>query len=690
MKSFSRRQLLISAALPAVPLGTVVLTGQLPSLVADKDSYPGLDPTGVLNSQPALQKAIDDTPAGGLLEVAAGTYLIDGMLSNKGKAIAIEGYGVTLTKARDTTLLSMYRSFEKRYNVVSATPIQLATPDAGVIDALDVQLNENFSWSRGDIVKIISDDTIQGARPGSVATEASRNGQFMTVESQSGNKATLRGKLRGIFSTNPRIARMAKGRVCIRGLTLQTSAGGMSAAWKTGMCVFNSVHMPVVEDVTVLSSPTAAINFKSCYSYSVRNVSVLYATDSPNTAQYGYGIIDNSSAFGSIESLHAASVRHAYTDDTARIPAGSTDLAAYGMTHGTRISDSSCVNATTAAFDTHLSSEEVVFANCSAENSPVGFSLRGRRHTVQGCTTLNCSIALRIMTEETGGESWGHRITDLHAEDTKLQVVQAHVHHPGHPRQNQLETRPNFIQNLTSNGSSADVLYCRNTRLEVSQVTAHLRSALPDGARIFHVNNGQIVADNVRVDFAENTTGANIDIWSVAGSPQALVDVQYGRLSLNEQQVARLRHYSVLSDNAAVYHRHAVLDRKSPVLTNRLSPGSFLNWTLADNSGSSGAIVSNFWDIAGPGLVREISETSIAALQVFCDPGDNDRIIAPFFPAWFFGQIMTIINIGTVKRVRIRHGAEFNTSLVGNVERILGPGQVIRLAAAPGKVWREI
>lgn len=330
-----------------------------------------------------------------------------------------------------------------------------------------------------------------------------------------------------------------------------------------------------------------------------------------------------------------------------------------------------------------------MFSNCKAVNSMVGFSLRGRRHTIQGSSSLNCGIAVRIMTEETGGESWGHRITDFHAEDTRLQVVQAHVHHPGHPRVNQLETRPNFIQNLTSNGSSADVLYCRNTRLEIGQVTAHLRGTITDGSRIFHVNNGQVVASAVRVDFAENTVGANMDIWSIAGSAQTLVDINFAKLSANDQQAARMRHYSVLSDAAAIYHRQVVLDRKFSVFTNRLSPGSFLNWTLADQSANSSALISNAWDIAGPGIVRAIVETSSSEVKVFCDPGDNDRIFAAFLPAAFLGQNLTIYNLGAVKRLRVRHGAEFNTSLVGSVERILTPGQSLRLVASPGKIWRE-
>lgn len=684
-----RRQMFSFGLVPALARAPEAASTSVPSVVADPVKYPSIDPTGKSNSQPALQKALDDTPSGDTLLIPPGTYLIDGMLSNRGREINIEGYGATLVKTRDVNLLSLYRPLDRTFGVVSLATTRFSDAEGNQFDGLTIRLDAAATWNVGDVVKLIADDELSGVRPGPTTAEASRSGQFFIVHAQSGSDATLRGSLRSSFTRNVRIARLAQGRVSIRGLSLLTSSSGLTGSWKSGLCYMTNIRMPLIQDVTIGSSPTAAINMKSCFAYTIQNTKILFAKDSVAAGQFGYGVIDNSSAYGNISELHASSVRHAYTDDTPRILAGSTDVGAYGRTHGTRVSDSYCVGASVAAFDTHHAAEFVTFSNCTAEDSAAGFSLRGTRHILQDCTALNTTVAFRITSEMTGGESWGHHISGGRADGAREAVVHSYVNHPGHPQGGQLELRPNYINDLIATNCPADIIYCRNTNLQISNLSATVAGSVADGGRLMHTTNGKVDLSNATIDFSLNTSGTNIDVWTVAGTPSTQVKASNMSVTFSETQASRIRHFLVLSNEASIYFRSTYFTAKLLKPWNRLSDGSFLNWELTDRSATSNAITALAWGIEEVGLAQQIGRTSEPAIIVFCDPGAVDRTLVALLPAWFAGQTLTCINTSTTRLVRVRHGAAYNTSLVGAADRTLQPGQSIRLVATPSRLWQE-
>lgn len=695
------RRTLIAAGLPLIgaaagdasvrsQLGEISLARSTPVVdqvvVADPGSFAGIDPSGSSNSQAGLQKAFDATPAHGSLVIPEGTYRVEGLLSNRGRPIHISAYGATLVKARDANTLSLYRSWDATLAVRSVAPDSI--PSGGTsIPTIKITLATAAAWAPGDIVKVFADDPIPGARPGTDGT-ASRSGQYFVVQAQAGTEATLIGTLVDSLSTNVRVARMATGNITLRGATFRTVAEGLTAQWKTGLCVFNGVAGALVEDVTVTSSPTAAINMKSCFGYHIRNVSIRYARDVPEQGTFGYGIIDTSGAFGTISQLSASFVRHAYSDDSARISSNSTDVSAYGRSYGHQIIDSECSGATAAAFDTHHAAEGIVFQNCRAFDSAAGFSLRGRKHRVNDSSARGCPYGIHVFTEA-GGESWGHLVNNFQAIGASASTLRVHLNQTGHPQAGQLERRPIDVVGLNSTDAGPDFIYAVNATLRITNASMRIRDALPDGSRLIHQNNGAVSIENMAIDLTQNFSGTTLDIWTIVGGAYTSARANNVALSLAGQS-ARVRYLTVRSGSTPIHFRNVTFSEPLSSIFNQLSSGSFVNWATDDRKYSASALTANQWDVEQSHTAQGIAGCSERNMTLTSDPGAVPRTLTTLLPASFHGQNLTVINSGSANTIRIRHGAEFGVQLASKADKVLQPRISLRLIALPDGLWHEV
>lgn len=241
-------------------------------------------------------------------------------------------------------------------------------------------------FSVGDVVKIISDDLIEEARP----ADNERKGEHAIVGAISGSQLVLYSYLFETYATNIRVARMNSApRVLLSDFTSDFTAGGSAPA-----ILIQGAFAPEVLDVKAPRSRADLVRFISCVFHKTRGIRDGNATtDFPNSA-YGYTIVEYSCEYGLHSDLQAYQVRHAYTDGTLIANAGDVRTERYGRTKFSRIADSEAWNCQNAGFDTHWSSFGIEFNNCAAyapfngpNASARNFQLRGRAARMNNCTS---------------------------------------------------------------------------------------------------------------------------------------------------------------------------------------------------------------------------------------------------------------------------------------------------------------
>ena len=135
---------------------------------------------GVANDTTALQNAINATPAGGTLFIPPGRYLVRTTLAVAGKAITIEASGAVLVQDADVDVLRITGTFETIYDVSALTATTITVDATAGVNALTLTTSSATGWARGDVVKLVADDEVPGARPTADTTKC-RVGQFFHV-----------------------------------------------------------------------------------------------------------------------------------------------------------------------------------------------------------------------------------------------------------------------------------------------------------------------------------------------------------------------------------------------------------------------------------------------------------------------------------------------------------------------------
>jgi hypothetical protein len=376
---------------------------------ASPDRFPGIDPTGATSSSDALKAAIKTVPKGGSFIIPPGDYIIDDNIANAQFNISIYGYGAKLIQ--NTAGKSVFVLDSKIPNFTSVSSIGTYKSSGSASSTFETDLpvlNTAVAtgWKKGDLVKVYSDDEIPEARPGTDG-KASRFGEFAVVAYTQGNKVFLVGSLREKYTTkNVRVALVPKDTIRIYGLEIETKQAGIDKTGGYGaLFVLKGLYKPIIKDVRCAQAGNQVIQFVGVYAYLVDNLDIGFAENKALTSpqQLGYGVLDNSSSFGVIQNSNMRFVRHAYTDDTPRVAANdNTNIAYYGRTFGTKIINCNSLGTSAHSWDTHHSSEGVMFISCSASNGgpgAAGFGLRGKNHTVIDGRINNMYTGVSVYTE---------------------------------------------------------------------------------------------------------------------------------------------------------------------------------------------------------------------------------------------------------------------------------------------------
>ena len=673
-----------ATAAVAAATGTTLSDVDKIAIVATPERFSGLDPSGQNDSAPALKAAIAACPDGGRLIVPTGVYRLASTLSNEGKSISLVGQGATLVRAHPSnSAVLLTGTFESPLGVSS---ISATTVDAGGGEQPGTSLAVGSSpgWDRGDVVKVFADDEIAEARQES--SNKSRLGEFMVVDNVSGRTVSLVGSLNGSYSSNVRVARLINTPVRFEGFRIDTDPAGISAGWGETTVVISALIRPVLRDLHVRIASAAAILMRSCYAYDVENVLIDRAINDPNAGLYGYGILDNSSAYGTIRNLHARRVRHAYTDDTPRVSSNAS-VVQYGSTYGTRVIDSVCHGASGAGFDTHSCSEFVTFDNCSAIDCREGFSLRGRKHVVRNSSAIRCTTGMQTITESSGTDaSWGHRIQDFYGENLSGPGVRIIPRtSSSHAKYNQRETRDVTLSGVTLRNSALPFIQVTNATLEASGLSASASASVSDASSGVVATNSIVRGQDWMMDFQPVTSGSSLrGMQSRLGGS---IDLDGLDLRWRDDDNGRVQGAAVGESAVTVTVRQARFSGDLSTPSIGFTRGSSIDWT--SKTQASRLIKRTGTAVSNTETARLIYRARDPQIILLCTVTDGQTLPA-LTESVVLGQILYVVNPGdSAATVTVRHGSAYMTSLRSNANRRMSPNSTLALVWT-GTVWQQL
>lgn len=645
------------------------------------------DPTGLTNSWQAFQDAMSDCPDGGTLTVPAGKYLIDGpdLANVPGRSIKIEGYGATLIRARSGgRLITLTGLWDSNVQVTSLTSGTI-TEAFMVQPTLTAAHAGIMPWKRGDVVKVFSDDTIPGVRD-----TGSLSGQFMTVFSTQEGSTTFLSQLRDPLSTNVRMARLRPCQATISGLEFDmTDAMASSAVGETiGM---SSITNAVVEDVTIRRSPGQAITMASCYGYLIENTAVLWAWND-SSQRYGYGVNDNASQGGTVHNCRFAQVRHAFTDSNITNAVGSENPAVFGRSYGWHVSDCTADSCTASGFDTHAGGQNGTFSNCVVYNSPIGFSFRGREHSMTACRAEKCAMGIRLFNESAGGESWGHDINGLRVDGSTVSMIEF-VNNAGgsNPNFGVRETRGHTLRGVVGTNISGLIINGFNISLFISDMQVDYVGAVTAGAGLSYLRNCSLKGHDITIDVSRSS-GSGAYVFDTTTSFDSEIELSAVRLlgfSTMAERITKLVR-NTATTNARISGLRTNYDLASyldPTTTN-----SFCDYeVMFQRPGNTSAYIpisDTELQSATSVPMFAIAKTRLQVITAAISP-TSARTLARLPASMSMGQQLNIVNTGSAT-LTILSSSSSQTELAGGSSKALTAGQSITLIGMASGLWKQI
>ncbi|SIR78535.1 hypothetical protein [Microbacterium sp. RURRCA19A] len=662
--------------------------------------FDGIFPDGSASSSIGLTRAINATPAGGTLIVPPGQYSLDTRLEiRKDMTLVLEGAEFTLVAAPNGTpptgFLDVRGAYEDVYPVQSLTQ-GTQTVDNRTLRTYQIELSSSPPWARGDVIKLIADDPIEGARPGSGGL-ASRVGQYLVVRSVSGGTVIVDGEdLTDPFTNNLRVSRLRKQSFRLRGGKVSTAASGIDS-WSNSTLYLQDLYAPIIDNLQIGAAPSQMIQLLGCYGYTLRDCFLGYAPNDPSASRFGYGVLDNCCAYGTIRGLIAHNVRHAYTDDTPRLSAGDGTVGAYGRTFKTKIVDSHGHGTSGITWDTHSASQGIEFRSCTAVGSaPAGFGLRGRQHIVTGCEALGTDEGLLVYTEDSNTDSWGHIISDLTIRDARKNAINATL--------NASESRPTIITGLVAE-NCARVLYCKNVNLILNDLAYIAPATVANGNAVVTANAAVISGQSWTFDYSSNSNGTGL--LSVSTSAASVTRIQGCAVRYGSTANAQRHQYFARGANNTAFSRFVLTGLTfdfapgtspyGPIANcTSIDPASILDWIAYEGAVATSA-AAYLWNTstttAEPHGANYISQAipraaSSSVLLFFNVEYHSNLFIMK--DGRLPGQQLLLINQSAVKNLTIRSGdAAYNVTTLSGSNVVLTPGQQFRLAWN-GTTWLEV
>lgn len=449
----------------------------------------------------AIQAAGNAVPDGGTLYFPPGDYRCLTRPNITGKSITIEATGATIINATDADAAFDIRGGMDATYPVTAITASTVTIDGNVIPTLELTTTGVTGYATGDLIKLVADDAIPGGRP-EVDGKVARVGEFFPVHTSAGTTVTvLSAGTMDPMTTNIRVARMKPKTCTINGLTVDVDTSVSTSGF--GLRIFEMMN-PVLNNVSSRRSMGSGITMIGCYSYTANTPDIGFAA---NTGQFGYGFNDTSCAFGVVVGLSARHVRHAFTDGTNQILAGSTSLHQYGRTYGYYVSDAVGQSTSGSGFDSHQYSRGGHFDNCkSYDAGSAGFTLRGQGHTITNSKAIRPLTGLLIFSENpTDGDSHSHTIDGLTIDSPRSMAIDWYVNKAS----NALDPRISRFGRITLINAPANSISFRNATGRFNFLEVSASNFTTNSAKLGTLTNANISIETLRTDFTAQTTAVS-------------------------------------------------------------------------------------------------------------------------------------------------------------------------------------
>lgn len=651
----------IPTDLPLRPPGSVSISSK---------EFPELDPRGKRECSNALAAALATVPEGWEAVIAPGAYRVSNPINGDRSDLNLSGFGVTLIQDGASPVISATTAWGDPIGVSSLTSSAASTR---------LELESEVKWPPGTLIKLISDDPIPGARAAQNGRVA-RSGEFAVVARSEGSTVDLVSAVREKYTRNIRVLEVSRRTTVIRGFTVET-ASEPAAAIGAPLIFLSGAFAPLVEDIRCKNAVGPVVHLNSCFGFTVNRLDVSFAANNA-PHQLGYGVLDNCSEFGSVMNSTVRFARHAYTDDTPPLAAGSWNPHRFGRSYANTITDCRAVAPSEAGFSTHHASEATRFSGCvvsSGGSAIAGFSLRGRNHVVDGGAALRVGIAVRAFTESTrGGESFGHTVVGLTAHDIADAAIALDINPKGHPRAGQRETRTV----LTAVGLVMDA---GMTGIRATNATADLRASrvdlLPtgDGAALVRSDNSVVVVRDSAMSADTSSAWAPITASDPSSSSPSRTEFRNVVLDVGPATAAAAG--SVVQGSAQeIVFESVTLGASFPDMLGALLPSSQLSWrcrtadgqTIAETSagqrltGDISSAISGVWTSTDPHLTIECNT-----------PGRRQSITLQ--PPQVSYQAITLICTGQGGQIELANAANAPIVMRSGVSRVLKENATLTL-----------
>lgn len=650
------------------------------------DDYGVLDKTGAADAYTPLQAALNATPNGGSLTIRPGVYALSQPLVSTGKSVHIKADGVKIVYSGTGAALSLNGSYGQTFYVSGTTKATVAI-DGVTTPVMELATTENAPYRPGDTVKIVADNLIPGGRPEALGFGA-RTGQFATVHSVAGNVVRIiAGDFIDPMTVNVRMAKLNSYTATVTGMTFSVPAGTVDASLSRAIR-FADLHKPIARNIDIEQAGAEGVLFVSCYGYLADNVSVGFGNNNPGNNQYGYGVSDCMSSYGVVQNLKARFVRHAFTDSSFDIQAGSP-LTSYGRSYGAQVNGVSHGSGGTS-FDTHNCSQEMSFLDCvSYDSADNAFNLRGRNHTLRG-RAVRPGTGLYVSSENgMDGDSWGHDI-DLVVESPRVRAVNFALR----KLSNNVEVRPTHIRRLRATNVGAGAFTFTNATVKVSDLTFTVRPDAGTLATNYVIGlRSDLDIRNLRMDFTGLTTtpAGLIAVENRGGVTKFKADRV--DVVLGEKTVADKFTWLILGENASSEFRinDMIIDywTDAKLITQYflMSLSSYVHHRILEPLG--GASNYLYWSSSSNSAMTQALGRSILPEVILAGTIPTDVDLPVLSPGRFIGQKIIVVNLNGVGVITVKNGPTYPIQTATGADLTVSHGQNVTLCWT-GSVWQQI
>ncbi|WP_077623846.1 hypothetical protein [Sediminibacillus massiliensis] len=471
----------------------------------------------------AFQKTVDDSLDGGVIIFPPTETYYLGNVSSEGKSLSVISYGARIIQNVNSPVMSFKGGWEETSSISSISETNYDFSGEGSIITDKITLSTTPAFKKGDVIKVVSDDEIEGAKQS--ATGVRRKGEFAVVGAVEGEDVVLTSKLRETYITSPRVSKLKNITFTIEGFKFDSLNSGDSSGWNASYITIKAARDITLNDLQCEKGYGSFVTLTGIYGYSVTDTHIKNLKNDPATGSYGYGINDISCEYGSVNSTLFINCRHGYTTNTNGVEAGSTEIESFGRSANTTVKGfgHGCSNS---AFDTHDEAYNIHFRGCTVYGNYKGksasgtaFSARGRKIQFTDCVAENCRYAFNIF------EGFPNSTKDIFITDCKaFNIVGAAVivNKTGTGQiVNNVFIKGGYFELLR--GSVVFDLADSNGRIEGVKIKCKTNSSY---ARMIKQTRSDFIVENLTVDLSEYSLSGSRIFTTNEGSKMKAKDVK--------------------------------------------------------------------------------------------------------------------------------------------------------------------